>query len=49
MTILIAGGAGYLGSQLIHDLPKAAPLRGETIRILQDGVSNANFCDCHIL
>ncbi len=41
MTILVTGGAGYLGSQLVRDLPAAAPapLR---IRIL-DNLQRATF------
>ena len=35
-TILVIGGAGYIGSQLIRDLPKEFP--GQTIRILDNMV-----------
>ncbi len=34
MVVLVTGGAGYLGSRLIRDLPRWKPFRGETIRIL---------------
>lgn len=37
-TILVTGGCGYLGSQLIHDLAGAFP--GSTIRILDNLQSN---------
>jgi UDP-glucose 4-epimerase len=36
MTILVTGGAGYLGSRLIRDLPKMPAFAGETIRILDN-------------
>ncbi len=38
MTILVTGGAGYLGSALIRRLPKMDAFRGETIRILDNMV-----------
>ncbi len=34
MVVLVTGGAGYLGSRLIRDLPRWKPFRGETIRVL---------------
>ena len=36
MVVLVTGGTGYLGSQLIRDLPKMSPFRGETIRVLDN-------------
>lgn len=36
MVVLITGGAGYLGSQLIRDLPKAKAFAGMPIRILDN-------------
>ena len=36
MTVLVSGGTGYLGSQLIRDLPKMAAFKGETIRIMDN-------------
>ncbi len=36
MVVLVTGGAGYLGSQLIRDLPRWAPFRGEPIRVLDN-------------
>lgn len=36
MVVLVTGGAGYLGSQLIRDLPRWAPFKGETVRILDN-------------
>ena len=36
MVVLVTGGSGYLGSQLIRDLPKMAPFKGATIRILDN-------------
>lgn len=34
MVVLVTGGAGYLGSQLIRDLPTWKPFAGETVRVL---------------
>ena len=34
MVVLVTGGAGYLGSQLIRDLPKMPAFRGEAVRVL---------------
>src|SRR3989475_12675478 len=36
MVVLVTGGSGYLGSQLIRDLPKMIPFKGATIRILDN-------------
>ncbi|TMA04833.1 MAG: NAD-dependent epimerase/dehydratase family protein, partial [Methanobacteriota archaeon] len=36
MVVLVTGGTGYLGSQLIRDLPKMTAFKGETIRILDN-------------
>ena len=36
MVVLVTGGSGYLGSQLIRDLPKMAAFKGATIRILDN-------------
>jgi UDP-glucose 4-epimerase len=36
MVVLVTGGAGYLGSQLIRDLPKAKAFAGATIRVLDN-------------
>jgi nucleoside-diphosphate-sugar epimerase len=36
MIVLVTGGTGYLGSQLIRDLPKAAAFKGATIRVLDN-------------
>lgn len=36
MIVLVTGGAGYLGSQLIRDLPKTKAFRGATIRVLDN-------------
>lgn len=36
MTVLITGGLGYLGSQLIRELPNNPYFSGETIRILDN-------------
>jgi UDP-glucose 4-epimerase len=36
MIVLVTGGTGYLGSQLIRDLPKAAAFKHATIRILDN-------------
>ncbi len=36
MVVLVSGGAGYLGSRLIRDLPRMSAFRGETIRILDN-------------
>src|SRR5438128_152479 len=36
MVVLVAGGAGYLGSQLVRDLRRADAFAGETIRILDN-------------
>jgi UDP-glucose 4-epimerase len=36
MTILVTGGAGYLGSALIRRLPKMDAFRGETVRVLDN-------------
>lgn len=36
MVVLVTGGTGYLGSQLIRDLPKMAAFKGDTIRVLDN-------------
>jgi nucleoside-diphosphate-sugar epimerase len=36
MIVLVTGGTGYLGSQLIRDLPKATGFKGATIRVLDN-------------
>src|SRR2546427_10870092 len=36
MVVLVTGGTGYLGSQLIRVLPKMATFKGETIRVLDN-------------
>jgi len=36
MVVLVTGGAGYLGSQLIRDLPKMPAFKGEAIRVLDN-------------
>src|SRR5205823_11733703 len=36
MIILVTGGTGYLGSQLIRDLPTTPAFRGATIRVLDN-------------
>jgi len=36
MIVLVAGGAGYLGSRLIRDLPRIGAFEGATIRILDN-------------
>jgi len=36
MVVLVTGGAGYLGSLLIRDLPKTKAFEGETIRVLDN-------------
>src|SRR3989442_6360100 len=36
MVVLVTGRSGYLGSQLIRDLPKMAAFKGATIRILDN-------------
>ncbi len=36
MTVLVTGGAGYLGSQLIREIPKMAAFQGEKVRILDN-------------
>src|SRR5213594_883985 len=34
MVVLVTGGAGYLGSQLIRDIPKMPAFQGEAVRVL---------------
>lgn len=36
MVVLVTGGAGYLGSRLIRELPQMAGFAGETIRVLDN-------------
>jgi nucleoside-diphosphate-sugar epimerase len=36
MVVLVTGGAGYLGSQLIRELPKTKAFEGEPIRVLDN-------------
>src|SRR3989442_5452694 len=36
MVVLVTGGLGYLGCQLIRDLPKMAAYKGAAIRILDN-------------
>ena len=36
MVVLVTGGAGYLGSLLIRDLPKTKGFAGESIRVLDN-------------
>ncbi|MFQ5838341.1 MAG: NAD-dependent epimerase/dehydratase family protein [Thermoplasmata archaeon] len=36
MTVLVTGGAGYLGSRLIRELPRMPGFQGQTIRILDN-------------
>ncbi len=36
MTVLVTGGAGYLGSRLVRELPKVPGFEGRTIRILDN-------------
>src|SRR3989442_15037986 len=36
MVVLVTGGTGYLGSQLIRVLPKIAAFKGETFRVLEN-------------
>ncbi|MHA1927254.1 MAG: NAD-dependent epimerase/dehydratase family protein, partial [Candidatus Thorarchaeota archaeon] len=36
MVILVTGGAGYLGSLLIREIPKQKKFEGETVRILDN-------------
>jgi UDP-glucose 4-epimerase len=35
-VVLVTGGSGYLGSQLIRDLPKVSAFEGATIRVLDN-------------
>jgi UDP-glucose 4-epimerase len=36
MVVLVTGGAGYIGSELIREMPKSDKFKGETIRILDN-------------
>lgn len=36
MSVLVTGGAGYIGSQLIRDLPSSRDFEGRTIKILDN-------------
>lgn len=36
MTVLVTGGAGYLGSRLVRDIPRWKEFQGSTIRILDN-------------
>jgi UDP-glucose 4-epimerase len=36
MVVLVTGGAGYIGSELIREMPKDPKFKGETIRILDN-------------
>jgi nucleoside-diphosphate-sugar epimerase len=43
MTILITGGAGYIGSKLLRDLPLDERFEGATIRVL-DNMIEQKYC-----